>query len=218
MSEGELRGELLRIYKGTPLPGWYLALKFRILPFEECAREVPGSGKVLDVGCGYGFLANYLSLENPGRQVVGHDTAGDRIAVAQATVGSRSNIQFVQADARQLPEKSFDAVVITDTLHHIPYAEQEAVLKDLFAKLKPGGVLVMRETDKRFALRYFLFHIVLETLLYIGQEKKRFRSVADWTRMLESAGYQVRAVHPNGPWSPYLTALFVCVRPSQNCV
>lgn len=216
MTTVELHQALARLYRGTKLPAWYLGLKFRILPFEECAQAVPQTGKVLDVGCGYGFLANYLSLESPGRQVVGHDIAADRIAVAQGTVGSRTNIQFVLADARALPERSFDAIVMTDTLHHVPYAEQEAILRDLYQKLKPGGVLVMRETDKKPALRYYLFHVVLEILLYIGQEKMRFRSKDEWARMLESVGYQIREIRPNRPWSPYLTALFVCARPADS--
>ena len=212
-SSGPLRAELAALYRGTTLPGWYVRLKFCILHLEEYAAAVPTTGKILDVGCGYGFLANYLSLESPGRQVVGHDVAPGRIAVAQATVQGRANIQFILADVRGLPERSFDAVVVMDTLHHVPYAEQAPILADLYAKLKPGGVLLMRETDKKFAVRYLLFHVLLETLLYIGQEKKRFRSAGDWTQMLTSIGYRVREIRPNRPWSPYLTALFVCTKP-----
>lgn len=216
MSASELRQALAGLYRGTSLPPWYLRLKFLIMPFEECAQAVPGTGKILDVGCGYGLLANYLSLDSPRRQIVGHDTAADRIAVAQATAAGRPNVQFVVGDARALPDRSFDAIVVTDVLHHVPYAEQAPILKDLFEKLKPGGVLVVRETDKRVAFRYYLFHVLLETVLYMGVEKKRFRSIADWTALLQAAGYEVRDIRRNHPWSLYLTALFVCARPGQS--
>ena len=206
----------MALYQTASLPRLYTALKLSIIPLEDFSRYLPTEGKILDVGCGYGYVANYLSLDRTARYVTGHDVAADRIEVARRTIGERRNIEFVVARSRDLPASEFDGAIVADVLHHVPYAEQEMVLADLYGKLKPGGILVMRETDKKFRLRYFLFNCLLEWLLYLGKEKLKFRTAADWSRLLRSVGYEVRRVIPNPPLFPYLTATFVCVKPGRG--
>jgi 2-polyprenyl-6-hydroxyphenyl methylase/3-demethylubiquinone-9 3-methyltransferase len=212
MPTKSVRKQLAALYKETPLLRLYTALKLLIIPFEEFARYLPKQGKILEVGCGYGYVANYLSLESLQRDVIGHDVAADRVQVAQRTIGERRNIEFFEVDSRDMPVGELDGVVIADVLHHVPYAEQGKILADLYDKLKPGGVLVMRETDKKIRLRYFLFNYLLEWVLYLGTEKLKFRKAAEWSRLLQSLGYEVRSIRPNPPWFPYLTATFVCVK------
>jgi 2-polyprenyl-3-methyl-5-hydroxy-6-metoxy-1,4-benzoquinol methylase len=207
-----LKRRLAGLYAGRGVPGWYTALKLRLIPFEEFARHVPKTGTILEVGCGYGYLANYLSLEEPQRRVIGNDTDAPRIEAAKRSIDGRTNISFEAADSRLMPLEGLDGVVIADVLHHIPYPEQEEVLADLYRKLRPGGILVMRETDKKFRLRYFLFNVVLEWLLYLGKEKLRFRRGSEWARILTSIGYEVRERIPNPPLFPYSTATFVCAK------
>lgn len=216
MTAREVRKQLTALYRNLSISPLYTALKLSILPIHEAAEYLPAQGKILDVGCGYGYLANYLSLDRPERHVVGHDVAPDRIDIARRTVGNRRNVEFVVADSRQLPEAFFDGIVVADVLHHIPYEEQAAVLADLFSKLKPGGRLVLRETDKRFSLRFFIFNYGLEWVLYSRSEKLRFRPAADWTHILESVGYQVLNVIPNPPLFPYITATFICAKPTAS--
>ena len=207
-----LRGQLKDLYRGTSLSPCYTALKLWILPFEECSRALPQHGTILDVGCGYGFLANYLSLDGPQRRVIGNDVDPRRIQVAQQTVRDGRHVEFIVGDSRTLPAATFDGVVLTDMLHHVPYADQAPILRDLYDKLAPGGVLVVRETDKKLRLRYLLFHCLLESLFYWRQEKMRFRPAKEWAGLLESLGYRVRQMTPNHPLSPYLTVTFVCTK------
>lgn len=193
----------------------YTALKLSILPFEQFAEYLPKEGRILEVGSGYGYVSNYLSLENPSRRVIGNDPAQDRTALAQRTVGMRENIQFVSTDCREIADGGFDGVVIADVLHHVPYAQQAAILEDVYRKLKPGGRLVIRETDIKFRLRYFIFNYALEWLLYLGVEKLKFRKAAEWRRMLEEIGFTVEQSIPNPRFFPYITVLFVCSKRQQ---
>lgn len=206
-----LRKQVFELYSGNWCDRLYRTLKFRIIPFEAFSSLLPKEGRILDLGCGYGYLANYLSLEGR-RYVVGNDTSADRVAVARETIGDRKNIEFVQTDFRMLSVEPFDGVVIADVLHHIPYEDQPAVLEDLHKKLKTEGILVIRETDKRSSLRYWLFNYLLEWFLYWGEEKLRFRSKKEWARLLSDSGYDVQRLIPNSIWSPYITAVFVCVK------
>ena len=211
-----LRKQLRALYRGTPLPQLYTLLKLSIIPFEEFSRYLPQEGRILEIGCGYGYVSNYLSLERGRRAVIGNDPAADRVRVAQQTIGDRRNIEFVAADSRDLPVAPLDGAVIADVLHHVPYADQEHILRDLHRKLKPGGVLVIRETDKKFRLRYLLFNCLLEWVLYPRVEKLRFRSAAEWVRLLQGVGYTVQKAIPNRPLSLYLTVTFVCVTPGPG--
>ncbi len=213
-SERMLRRQVAALYPGTLWARLYTVLKFSLIPFEQFSRHIPRQGRILDLGCGYGYLANYLSLEAPQRLVLGIDVDTGRVRAAQQTIGQRSNIQFLLSDSRQLPsEATFDGAVIADVLHHVPYTEQQPILADLYDRLTPGGVLVMRETDQQRRVRYFLFNWLLEWVLYAGKEKLRFRSAGEWREMLEQVGYTVQQVIPQPAWSAYITATVVCVKP-----
>jgi 2-polyprenyl-3-methyl-5-hydroxy-6-metoxy-1,4-benzoquinol methylase len=203
------------MYASSTAARLYTMLKMWILPLQDAAEELPKQGLILDMGCGYGFMTNYLSLESPDRAIIANDPAANRIAIAQRTVGARTNVQFLAIDSRQIDRSDFDGICVVDVLHHVPYADQQALIDDVYAKLKPGGRLVIRETDKRFAIRYFLFNCALEWLLYIGQVHSRFRPTAEWVQMFERAGFAIERMTPNPRWFPYTTCLFVCRKPAR---
>lgn len=211
----QVRQQVIALYRATRLPRAYTLLKMLILP-TEAGEWLPKRGRILDVGCGYGYLANYLSLESPGRQVTAFDVAADRIQTARETVGGRRNIEFLAGRSEALPAQTFDGMVIADVLHHVPPAQQAPLLAGLTGTLKLGGILVLRETDQRPSLRYWLFNYLLEWVLYAGQEKLRFRPAAEWVRLLESAGYALTRTSRNPRWFPYVTVTFVCVKRSVD--
>lgn len=207
-----LRRRVIDLYTSSALQRLYTRLKMWILPLQDAAEGLPKRGLILDMGCGYGYVTNYLSLDSPARTIIANDPAADRIAVAQRTVGDR-NIEFLAVDSRQIARADFDGICVVDVLHHVPYADQQALIDDVYRKLKPGGRLVIRETAKRFAIRYFAFNCALEWLLYIGQVHSRFRRTGEWARMFEQAGFVIERVTPNPPWFPYTTCTFVCRKP-----
>lgn len=93
--------------------------------------------RVLEVGCGTGFVLQALAAENRYR-LTGSEAyiAGLRHARARLPA-----VEFVQADARDLPyESEFDAIGAFDVIEHI--SEDEAVLASIRRALKPGGIFV----------------------------------------------------------------------------
>lgn len=211
-----IRHQLAELYAASGFMRVYTHLKMKIIPFEQFSEFLPKRGLVLEVGCGYGYLANYLSLESPDRLVVGNDPAEDRIKVAEQTVRGRQNIKFFAQDCRELKINNLDGAVIADVLHHVPFSEQGRILADVYKKLKPGGSFVMRETDIKVSLRYLFFNYLLEYLLYLGKEKLNFRRANEWREILESLGFQVHQIIPNSPFFPYITALFVCSKGDRS--
>ncbi len=112
--------QLLERYK--PLSAWesfYLRTRWRLCPFETVESHVPRKGRILDFGCGYGMLSNFLALKSPGRQVLGIDLNEARIEVAKRSSKGHPEVSFQLGDVRDFQGIPFDAVVMTDVLHHI---------------------------------------------------------------------------------------------------
>ncbi len=94
---------------------------------------------LLDLGCGAGVIAEYIS-DQTGVSVTGLDYAAPAIAEAnQRTVDKRSRLTFLQGDmnALDLSARSLDAVISLDTLYWV--ADLEETLSGLVTALRPGG-------------------------------------------------------------------------------
>ncbi len=94
--------------------------------------------KILDLGCGPGWLTDYL--QNKGYSTVGVDAGEAQIALAQKLYPKN---KFILADpqvALPFKENEFDAVVASLVI--CDFENQDKALNEIFRVLKPGGVLV----------------------------------------------------------------------------
>jgi len=119
---------------------------------DRIVAYIGDAGKVLDVGCGNGRLAERLAREGKHLAYVGVDASPELIAIAQARALHLRNVaaQFFIADITQpgwtlaFANQSFDIAVALAVLHHIPSFDlRVAVLRDIHALLKPAGMLVL---------------------------------------------------------------------------
>jgi ubiquinone/menaquinone biosynthesis C-methylase UbiE len=112
------------------------------------ARLRPGE-QVLDAGCGTGTLAMDVArrVGTTGR-VVGIDPAIEQIARARAKAARRHlPIEFQVGVIEQLafPDQTFDVVLSTLMMHHVPASLKRQGLAEIARVLKPGGRLVMAD-------------------------------------------------------------------------
>jgi SAM-dependent methyltransferase len=105
--------------------------------------------RILEVGCGNGNVASYLS-QNLGGQVWG----GDLFAEALAFCRRRSDLPFLQLDTCRLPfNGSLDAVCMFDVLEHLE-ADSD-ILAEVHRALKPGGRIVLTVPAHPWLWSYF---------------------------------------------------------------
>jgi ubiquinone/menaquinone biosynthesis C-methylase UbiE len=121
----------------------------RIKQLKLALTDLHAGESAVDIGCGTGEDACALaSLVGPRGHAVGLDLSSRMIATArQRATAGKLNVTFVQADARKLPfaDASFDAVSAERLLQHTPDAE--AVLHEMVRVAKPGGRIVIWESD-----------------------------------------------------------------------
>jgi len=124
--------------------------RWKICPFEQLVESLPNSGKMVEFGCGIGLFSNLAAVKKPGLEVTGIDENSKAIQVAQSTIRSRQNIQFLHQNAQSFKDKeSMDVVAMIDVIHHVPRKYQPQVLITARETLKPGGTLILKDIDER---------------------------------------------------------------------
>jgi arsenite methyltransferase len=104
-------------------------------------RLEPGA-RVLDLGSGAG-TDSLVAAQMVGGQghVTGIDMTAEMLSKARAAAAEMgaANVEFLEAEAEQLPfgDASFDVVISNGVIDLIP--DKDAVFAELFRVLKPGG-------------------------------------------------------------------------------
>lgn len=110
------------------------------------------SCKILDLGCGAGFLTSYLAQQ--GNEVVGIDLSEKSLATAQK-YDLTQKVKYLRASADELPfdNESFDVVCAMDLLEHVH--NPASVIKEASRVLKKQGLFFFH-TFNRNLLSYLM--------------------------------------------------------------
>jgi 2-polyprenyl-3-methyl-5-hydroxy-6-metoxy-1,4-benzoquinol methylase/glycosyltransferase involved in cell wall biosynthesis len=115
---------------------------------------LPPGSRILDVGCGSGWLSEYLAR-------LGYDVSGIDISPALVLMARERlrrvpyavdhetplRCRFAAHDIESAPfPETFDAVICYDSLHH--FQDERAVLRHLAMMLDYGGLLFILEGDR----------------------------------------------------------------------
>jgi SAM-dependent methyltransferase len=105
--------------------------------YRDVTRHFAPTAKLLDVGCGTGWLAEHFS------DYTGIDGAPE--AVAAAAERSRNVIAGDVEEPLPFDDATFDGVVLKDLLEHV--ADPVAVVREVHRVLKPGGRVFASSPD-----------------------------------------------------------------------
>lgn len=165
--------------------------------------------RLLDLGCGFGRHA-YEGARR-GAAVIAADAGEDEVRSVIATFGAmaeakeidpdRTPVGAVQANALSLPfpDGSFDRVICSEVLEHIP--DDEGAMRELARVLRPGGTMAV--TVPRFGPELINWALSDEYHDTPGGHVRIYRRGVI-TERLEAAGLEVRGyAHAHGLHSPY---------------
>src|ERR1700749_1146982 len=170
--------------------GDYMSYQWKMTPYlnkivrEELEKDygnfvlMPGK-KLLDVGCGSGWLANYFA--GRGMSVLGIDVSKEQIEAAEKlrTGENKERLNFICCDLVNWDcddlKDEFDVVFVNAFLHHLPLVELELILNKIAFVLKSGGKVYLYEPleysgDKKGIVRFIdsvnnkFIHVLLNIL------------------------------------------------------
>jgi SAM-dependent methyltransferase len=149
-----------------------------------------GAGRLLDVGAGFGYLADAATERFAERWVV------ELSEEAARRVSPRHRVVVGSFESAALPERYFDVVSLQDCLEHLP--EPASALEKIRRLLRPGGALfavtpnvgswLARVQRGNWVSLKFPEHVVLY-------------SRATLARALESNGFRVESMTPAGQYA-----------------
>jgi 2-polyprenyl-3-methyl-5-hydroxy-6-metoxy-1,4-benzoquinol methylase len=164
-----------------------------------------GPMKVLDIACGHGLFGIEIAKQNPQAHVTGLDWAPVlRVALDNAKkAGVHSRYDMLPGSAFEVEFGGpYDAVLLTNFLHHFDFATCVGLLKKIRGSLKPGGLAATLEfvpnEDRVSPPMPAAFAMTMLGTTVAG-DAYTFRELAD---MHKQAGYGAVTAHPV-PMSPH---------------
>jgi ubiquinone/menaquinone biosynthesis C-methylase UbiE len=202
-----------RLYETEEHHGWAQGMReaMVVLLRQPFAGDKPL--RVLDIGCGTGYLLGYLQRHCPlAGQPVGIDVSSQALGFCR----QRGAASLALASAAQIPFASttFDLIVCIDTLQHLsPAGADRMALEECARLLRPGGWLYLRTNSAlgRVPLsgadpgqyRRYRLEIVASMLREVGLAVERATYLnampGAWAMLREYVRSRRRAVAPAGP-------------------
>ncbi|WP_410672742.1 class I SAM-dependent methyltransferase [Amycolatopsis sp. cmx-4-68] len=110
------------------------------------AGVAPGD-RVLDIGCGPGYLtALAAAAAAPGGSAVGVDPSEPMVGQARRRRGGpHCTFEVGRAEALAAPDGTFDVVVSSLAVHHIPEEVRGTAFDEVFRVLRPGGRVLLAD-------------------------------------------------------------------------
>lgn len=148
---------------------------------------IPKVDKILDVGCGTGILAHILSKSGKFKQIIGIDI--NEYPEWKEFSDSKVKFQIVKrGDFKKfLRNNNPSAIVLTWTLHHMSYNEQENYLKDIYNTVDKIRIIILEDSYST-KLDPVEDVGVYETFMkFTKEDRQKIMSVNDWiaNRVLE---------------------------------
>ncbi len=211
------RKDIQRVFRDS---GWltrlYLTIKLKICPVLAVETYIPRRGTIVDLGCGNGLMAALGMLGSEERRIRGFDLDPKKVAAAGRLKARWPSLNFEVADLTAMNFPACDAVTIVDVLYLIPRIQQDAILRNCYRSLRPGGRLVLKEMDTRprwkYAWNLFQETLAVKIIGFTLGSRFYFRSRDDFRNALRGFGFEVRVINLDAHfWYPH--TLYLCRKP-----
>ena len=195
--------DVQKIHEAIPTPGaiFYNATAVKILrkPERKIAGDIIekiGSGSIVDLGSGTGYLSIEIAKRAPGLQVYGIDLSRQMVKIARGHARGVGNVRFEFGNVTSLPfeDDSIDFIVSTGSLHH--WNKPAKVFDECYRVLKNGKEAWIYDGCADSARQYgFLRSFILRKILEahgftLAEYKSEIKNILEQTRF--KGNYRMR--------------------------
>jgi len=192
-------------------PGWWTSdryllkglralVKPRMKWFGQMGAAWPGQ-RVLDLGCGGGFMAEAMAEE--GADVIGVDPALPALKAAREHAAER-NLHITydagRGEAIPLPNDSVDRVVCVDVLEHVD--DVARCCREIARVLKPGGLFLFDTINRTTLARWVVIGLYERVFRFAPRgthAEHKFVRPDELRRHLDAAGLRSDRMTGLGP-------------------
>jgi len=192
-----------RLYEFTAAVG-FLGRRRAGFDHVVAASGMREGDRVLDVGCGTGYLTRRAARAvGPTGHVIGVDPSQPVVDYAKRAAPPNCTFHVTGGESLPEPDASVDVVVSSLAIHHIPPEHRPAALSEIHRVLRPGGRLLIAEfRPPTNRLTGALFGPAM-----------RHGIVGELNGLVTGAGLEVTGSGDRGPW-PHLLHYLRARRPS----
>jgi len=179
-------------------PRMFARFKIKLDPmFPELDRYVDFSGRILDIGCGYGVPACWILDRFPGARIFGVDPDPERVRIAARAIGDNGTTAVGSAPALPFEGQEVDMALLFDMIHYLDDNQLIETLQTIHSRLTCQGKIVIRVTipdpANTSSWRW------IETFrVRLRRQPVYFRSEIELYALIENCGFSVEAVDPSG--------------------
>lgn len=139
------------------------------------------SDRVLDIGCGSGWLCRRIATQVPEGKVVGIDVSDEMISRARRLSEAISNVEFAEGSVEKLPVESnfFEKIVSVESAYYWP--DPARGVEELFRALAPGG-------SAWVLINYYRDNLYCHQWGSILQVPTKLLSAEEWSELFRRAG------------------------------
>jgi ubiquinone/menaquinone biosynthesis C-methylase UbiE len=204
----------------------YYFYKMKVTIDGMVAREIKSKGKgtalrIMDMGCNRGHDVFRMNKNFPGSlSFTGLDISPVDIEYAKEVAAQQNlgNCSFVvgNAEATELDKESFDIVICSELLEHVP--QPEKVVKEIYRLVKKGGTAIISTPNadnrlgklKKFAPRKLKQNWNQPVIIKKKEDEKRHKQLAkdgfvnlphisekgikEWIKISEGVGFKIEDI------------------------
>lgn len=172
--------------------------------------DLQRGSKVLDLGCGTGFLSEVLAdVVGSDGQVVAVDPDTERLQVA-TTKHAAPNLQYCMGNAYEIPGTEYDSVFSNYVLHWV--RDKDLTFKQVSGVLKKGGRFAFVCTISSQMVDFLSEDTHSKTFIRGARDSIHFTSPDEFNRLATSNGFAV------DKWEEFVTLFnFDDVKDLKSC-
>ncbi len=135
------------IFKG-PILEWYVKVKLRLEKNYSFFNEIiPRKANIVDIGCGYGYLAYMLRCTSKERIITGIDYDEEKIKLANNIAVNDEKLNFIVKDITVNNIPDAEVYILKDVLHYMPENLQIEIISKCMNQLSTDGLIIIRDAD-----------------------------------------------------------------------